>query len=155
MSVLTITLSVTVLSLPSSATAGLNDPPPASLPVHVYSVPGAMKSDKLDTVVACTDVDSVSVGLNVQYYDRFGVLLNPTGPTFSIQPGESLHFATALLPSIPLDVQWNTGTFVGSARVVATSKKLLCTAFILDNTSNPPISMMQLPVIRKVLQKGD
>jgi hypothetical protein len=44
LSVLTITLSVTVLSLPSSATAGLNDPPPASLPVHVYSVPGAMKS---------------------------------------------------------------------------------------------------------------
>ena len=36
-------------------------------------------ADAYDLVedASTSDVDSVSVGLNVQYYDRFGVLLNP------------------------------------------------------------------------------
>lgn len=151
----TIALSLTLLSLPWIASAGLNDPPPAALPLHVYSVPGAMKSGTLDTVISCTSVDTAGASLKIQYYDRLGTLLNPSGPSFGLQPGESLHFATGSLASFALDVSTNTGNFTGSARVVATTKKLLCAAFIVASSSDPPVTMMQLPVVRKVLQKGD
>jgi hypothetical protein len=59
------------------------------------------------------------------------------------------------MPSLPHDVDVVTGNFVGSARVLATSKKMVCTAFVLDSTSNPPVTMMQLPMIEKLKQKGD
>jgi hypothetical protein len=153
--VFVLALAAVAALAPGATFGGLNDPPPAAEPIHVFSVPGAMKSDKLDTVISCTNVDTASIAILAQFFDDSGTLVDPNAFTVSFNNGESLHFATGLLPSIPLSVQYNTGTFVGSARIVATSKKMICTAFLIDNTSNPPVSMLQLPVVRRVVQKGD
>ena len=42
----------------------------------------------------------------------------------------------------------------GSARILATSKKLACTAFIADAGNAPPTSMAHLDMIAKLKQKG-
>jgi len=154
-SLLAVVALVVASLLPAVASAGVTDPPPSAMPNRVFTVPGAIKTDKLDTVIACTGVDSTAITLKAQFYDQMGTLLNVNGPNFSVQPGESIHFATGLLAGIPLSVQFNVVQFYGSARVVATSKKLICTGYVVDNTSNPPVTMRQLPMIRGLAQKGD
>ena len=42
----------------------------------------------------------------------------------------------------------------GSARILATSKKLACTAFLADDGNAPPTSMAQLTIIAKTKQKA-
>ncbi len=43
----------------------------------------------------------------------------------------------------------------GVARILATSKKLACTAFIADRANAPPTSMVYLTIIKKTTQKGE
>jgi hypothetical protein len=43
----------------------------------------------------------------------------------------------------------------GTARIVATSAKLLCTAQVLDSENDPPTSITTLPIFAKLKQKGD
>lgn len=43
----------------------------------------------------------------------------------------------------------------GSARILSTSRKLACTAFIADNGNVPPTSMADLTIVKKRTQKGD
>jgi hypothetical protein len=150
-----VAVAVTSLLPAAVAGAGITDPPPAALPIRVFTVPGAIKTGKLDTVIACTDVDSAAVSLKAQFYDQAGTLLNGAGPNFSVMPGESIHFATGNLVGIPLSVSFNVSQFYGSARLVATSKKLICTGYVVDNASDPPVVMRTLPMIRGLAQKGD
>jgi hypothetical protein len=42
----------------------------------------------------------------------------------------------------------------GSARIVATSKKLVCTAFLVDGFFAPPTSMVYLTIIKGTKQKA-
>jgi hypothetical protein len=123
----------------------------------VYSVPGAVKSAKVGTAVSCTNVDTASIDYRVRFFDADGVMENSIVVFSTLAPGASQTWAAAAntLPSFPTVVQENLPTFSGSARIAATSTKLICTAFVLDTTSDPPISMKSLPVIRKLAQKGD
>jgi hypothetical protein len=41
-----------------------------------------------------------------------------------------------------------------SARILATSKKLVCTAFVADACANPPAFGWQLTIIAKTKQKA-
>lgn len=43
---------------------------------------------------------------------------------------------------------------LAAARIVATSKKLACTASIVDPNNQPPTSMVQLTIIAKTKQKA-
>lgn len=148
-------VALALASLPAVASAGITDPPPAAMPIRVFTVPGVMKTAKLDTVIGCTDVDTTGVTLKAQYYDQMGTLLNSAGPNFGLQPGESIYFATGNIVGIPLSVSFNVTQFYGSARLVATSKKLICTGYVVDNASDPPAVMRTLPMIRGLAQKGD
>ena len=42
----------------------------------------------------------------------------------------------------------------GSARILATSKKLACTAFVADRVDDPPQTSWQLTIIKKTTQKA-
>jgi hypothetical protein len=78
----------------------------------------------------------------------------------SVAPGATVMFATQndldsafssvhLLTPAPVFLQ------LGSARVLATTKSLVCTAFLADAYSGPPSSMSPLNVVAKTKQKGD
>lgn len=45
-------------------------------------------------------------------------------------------------------------TTQGSARILSTSKKLMCTAYRADYANSPPTSMVQLTIIAKTKQKA-
>ena len=55
-----------------------------------------------------------------------------------------------------ISINSNLGGFAskGSARILATSKKLTCTAFLADPGNAPPTSMAQLTIIAKLKQKA-
>jgi hypothetical protein len=64
-------------------------------------------------------------------------------------------FGTAAAAGISIDSSLGGGGFSkGSARILATSKKLACTAFLADNGNAPPTSMVQLIIIKKTKQKA-
>jgi hypothetical protein len=42
----------------------------------------------------------------------------------------------------------------GSARIIATSKKLVCTAYVADVDNSPPTTSWQLTIIAKLKQKA-
>jgi hypothetical protein len=44
---------------------------------------------------------------------------------------------------------------VAQARILATSKKLACTASVTDKDNYPPVFAWQLTIVKKKTQKGD
>jgi hypothetical protein len=80
---------------------------------------------------------------------------DPVASSLSFEPGATKYFGTG--PTIWLGVNSVLGTpgTRASARILATSKKLACTAFVADENNGPPTSMVQLTIIAKKKQKGD
>lgn len=80
---------------------------------------------------------------------------DPVASSLSVAPGATVMFgtATAVGISISSDLAGGPGS-KGSARILATSKKLACTAFIADRLNAPPTSMTYLTIIAKTKQKA-
>ena len=55
-----------------------------------------------------------------------------------------------------ISVSSNLGGFIskGSARILATSKNLVCTSWVADTGNAPPTSGWQLAIIAKLKQKA-
>ena len=54
------------------------------------------------------------------------------------------------------DVNLGAGVFPkGSARILSTSKSLICTAFIIETVNTTPNSGWELTIVAKTKQKGD
>ena len=63
-------------------------------------------------------------------------------------------FGTGGAVGISIDSNLGSGGSRGSARILATSKKLACTVFVADTGNAPPTSMVQLTIIKKTSQKA-
>ena len=74
--------------------------------------------------------------------------------SLSVAPGGTVIFGTG--PAAGISVSSSLGGLFskGSARILATSKKLACTAFLADAGNAPPTSMAQLTIIAKLKQKA-
>ncbi len=156
----------------STALAGAVDSP---LPVisttantrSLYIVPGVTKNNSIETEFSCTSTDLAPVRVAVEIFDASGV-----GPLNDVAVG-SADGAADLLPGGTVTI--GTGNTVGihetkiisfassgvrnvksgSARIVATSRRVLCTAFIVDDTTQPVTSMATLKVFGRKRQNGD
>ena len=65
-------------------------------------------------------------------------------------------FGTGAAVGIFIDSDLGGGSISkGSARILATSKKVACTAFVADFANDPPTSAWQLNILAKTKQKGD
>lgn len=123
------------------AVAGIVDTPLPVLQVgattlHLYSVPGVI-NDGLATVFSCTSVDPATITVGVDVFDQDGSL-SATGSA-TVAPGKSANFGTKGVGSLPALTNLFAGDVRGgSARILATSKKVLCTAFVLATSSDPP-----------------
>jgi hypothetical protein len=72
-----------------------------------------------------------------------------------VGPGATVTFATGFAVGISVSSSISCpGLSHGSARILATSKKLICTAFIADNGNAPPTSMTYLTIVAKTKQKA-
>jgi len=144
----------------SVALAGIADSPlPVLLAgkktIHLYSVPLVVRYGGVGTFFACTSTDTVTMQVGVEGFPFFGGgPSNDAGAdSRSVDPGATVIFATGPAAGIPVD---STLPFVsrGSARILATSKKLVCNVFMADVINAPPASMAQLTIIAKVKQKA-
>ncbi len=161
--------------------AGVIDSPvPDMDPSHpervVFLVPGVIKNNNLETEFVCVNLDSRIVRVGVEIFDEAGTgplndissgvadgakdiavggsLTIGTGNTPAIHEGEVIQFL-GLTP--PINVR------NGSARIISTSKRIMCTAFVVDQFSDPDPppggvpqapAMMRLPVISR-RQRGE
>ncbi len=144
--------------------AGIADSP---LPVLVagqttqflYSVPGVISSGGLGTYFSCTSVDTAPIQVCVEIFGFAGgaAISNDCSLTsLSVPPGGTEIFGTISPAGISIQSNLAPGAVSrGSARILATSKKLVCTAFIADVSSAPPTSMAELAIIAKLKQKAE
>ena len=78
--------------------------------------------------------------------------------SYSLTPGHSVLFGTHASGGTLFDVNLGTGNmyaYTSSARIVATSKKLICTAFLADGSTDPPTSLVHLTMVSKLKQRGE
>lgn len=169
-----------MMSLAGPAWAGVVDSP---LPVlisgsktqHVFTVPGVIKNNNLETIFLCTSLQPVGVvfvgvevfastggpplnDVNFSIDPMTGLVMTGDGVE-SISPGETATIATGNSVGFHeddvIDTLGPASVRNGSARIVATSKKIGCSAMVIDELNDPPSSMSALSVLSKKKQKGD
>ena len=142
--------------------AGIADSP---LPVlssgattfHLYSVPGVINNGVLGTYFSCTSTDTATMQVGVElFFSGGGAPSNDAAATsLSVTPGATVMFGTIAAAGLSINSSLGGGPMSkGSARILATSKKLACTAFLADPGNAPPTSMAQLTIIAKLKQKA-
>lgn len=142
--------------------AGIADSPlpgllPGAVTQHLYSVPGVINGGGLGTFFSCTSTDAVPVQVGVEVFGFAGgaAINDPVATSLSLPPGGTFTFGTSAAVGLSVSSTLSPGPVSkGSARILATSKKVVCTAFIADTTSAPPIAGWQLTIIAKTKQKA-
>ena len=150
--------------LATPALAGIVDTPLPELvtgkkTIHVYSVSGVGAwGGYLGAYFSCTSTDTATMQVGVEVFgDPGGGPANDAVATsLSVDPGATARFGTTSAVGITIHSDLGVGIVAGgSARILATSKKLVCTAFLADRTNAPPASMVYLTIIKKTTQKGE
>lgn len=145
-----------LLGFAQSTWAGVVDSPlPAPFTQHVFTVPGLPAIGDFRAFFSCTNLHSASVTIGVELFGRSagGPVNDVAATSLNVAPGATVVFGS------------NTSSFItvnsligaqadGSARIVATSKKIACHAFVMDPLTNPT-SGWQLTIIAKTKQKAE
>jgi len=146
----------------TAASAGIADSP---LPVlvsrqptyHVFSVPGIMDTQCQHSFFSCTSTDIAAMQVGVElFFGPGGPAVNDAAATsVSVNPGGSVILGTSPATAFSVNsVIGGTLESSSSARILATSKKLACTAFVTDVCNSPPMFGWQLTIIKKATQKA-
>ena len=161
-----------VIGASSAALAGVADSPAPSLggapAVHVFSVPGVQSTTgglgapPLETEFFCTSLESskpIHIAVEVFNYSG-GAALNDVSAgngAATAAPGQTVTISTgqvaAFLPHATITgLTPLSGT---SARIVSTSKRIMCSAVVVDGSHLVPTSMVSLQVIKLRTQRGN
>src|SRR5439155_12038286 len=125
--------------------------------LHLYSVPGVIAGGGgLETFFGCTSTDTAPMQVGVELFCSAGgaPCNDAVATSLSVAPGATVIFGTGGAAGISINSNLGGGFSKGSARILATSKKLACTAFVADAGNAPPTSMVHLDMISKLKQKG-
>jgi len=153
---------VAILTLAATASAGVADTPlpellAGSTTYHLYTVPSAIASGGLGTFFGCTSLEqtaSMQVGVEL-FPPSGGAPENDAAATsLSVGPGATVIFGTDGAAGIFINSDLGGAGSKLSARILATSKKVACAAFIADTGNAPPTSMTYLTIISKLKQKA-
>jgi hypothetical protein len=143
------------------AEAQMSSPPPPLMgqpSVHLYSVPGVISRLGIETFFSCTNTSSAPIRVGIEVFAAgVGLAANdPSASSLEIASAGTYVFGTG--PALGLsssDLGIYVASFSGWARILATGKAgIMCTAFLADQTTSPPASMVGLPVIKKTKQRG-
>lgn len=149
---------------PAVACNGIADCPLPTLlagkkTLHLYSVPGVINGD-LITFFACTSTETtktIQVGIEVFDFLSGPPFNDAVSTSLAVGPGATVTFGTHphnTTPFVMSDLLLPSPLF-GAARILATSNKLICTAFLLEPSNDPPASMVYLTIVKKLVQKGE
>jgi hypothetical protein len=159
----TLSVFVAVVALAAApAYAGIADSPlpeilPGAKTIHLYSVPGVVSNGALGAYFSCTSTDTVSMQVGVELFPvpGGGAANDAAATSLTVAPGATEVFGTSFASGFFTGSNLGGGFISrGSARILATSKKLACTAFLADPGNAPPTSMVQLTIIAKTKQKA-
>ena len=125
--------------------------------MHAWTVTGVVNNNGfLGTVFACTNTLSSNVIVGVEVFGPGGgpALNDASATSLTVAPGATVIFGTSDIAGLEVDSILGFALTKGSARVLTTtsfkaSQQILCTAFNLHGTSNPPSVMTTLPVFRR------
>lgn len=151
--------------LARTAVAGIADSPVPLLMGQkaqvLYSVPGIINAGSLGTYVSCTSTAKTPSIVAVEVFQNSGgaALNDASATSLSVAPGATVMFATEnavgfIEDSFLLDPLSPPVITKGSARILSTSKSLICDAFVSDAVNSPPVSMRYLTIIAKTQQKA-
>ena len=143
------------------AFAGIADSP---LPVlltgkttyHLYSPPGVVNDGGLSTIFSCTSTSASAMTVGVELFGAGGgsPINNAATTPLSLSAGATVTFGTSGTAGFPVNPSLAAPlNGRGSARVLSTSKQLICTALLADNISAPPTSMTSLTIVKKVTHR--
>ncbi len=132
-----------LLALPSLTLAGMFDTP---LPTFsdgkvaqvVGLLPRVIKNNNLETVVACTNLDTVAANIGLEVFDKDGVLVNSVnagnGEILNVAVGATRTIGTAATALLTEDhrITLLPGLRNGSGRIVASEAKVFCAAMLAD-----------------------
>jgi hypothetical protein len=144
------------LAVCTVALAASGSPARAQL-TPLFTVPGVVNNGTLGTFFACTNTDTATVTIAVEVFDQAGASKNaPSTTAVSVAPQGTVLVGTTGAATFTADALLNPQSIEkGSARVLATSKKVVCSAFLADLVNVPPISMTTLSIVVKGKQRGD
>ncbi len=156
-----ITLALCLTAAP--AFAGIVDSPLPTLvagkrTLLVYSVPGIIDAGGLGTFFSCTSTDTATMQVGVELFGPAGggPINDAVATSLSVVVGGTVTFGTSSAFDISIDSNLGGGGLSkGSARILATSSSLICTAYIADRTTAPPTSGWHLTIVKSTKQAGD
>src|SRR5207244_1057249 len=104
----------------------------------------------------CTSTDTAPMTVSVEVFGSSGGAPgnDAAANARTLQPGATVLFGTFSAAGFAIDSNVGGLTGNGSARILSTSKKLACTAFVADFANNPPTTSWQLTIIAKLKQKA-
>lgn len=169
------TLALSLLAM--EATAGIVDTVPGRFADFkqgkvIFTVTGVLhNSAGLETVFICTNMNkAITINIGIEIFNYAGALQNIisefitvndrnyyNGAVMNIRPGSTATFVTDDGLAFNQDGVIRTAQASipgGGARIVSTSAAIICTAAVAAFGS-PPYVMMQLPIIKGLVQKGN
>ena len=155
-----ITIVVLLALAVPQARAGIADSPlpvltPGAKTLHLYSVPSVIRGGGLETFFGCTSTDTATMQVGVELFAApgGGAINDAVASSLSVAPGATVLFGTNSAAWVVVDSLVSASS-KGSARILATSTKLTCTAFVADAINVPPTTSWQLTIIAKLKQKA-
>jgi hypothetical protein len=155
--------AVLLLSIPAApAGAGVADSP---LPLlggvkskHVFTVPGVLQTAALATTFVCTSLEKTNaLSWAIEIFASTGGSPEGTVNAGILLAGRSIALSVGGTTYSEGTLNLTDSSLPRSARIVATSTRLACTAAVLERQNNGllPGAGWSLPMIRKTSQKGD
>lgn len=150
-------VAAVVLTVAGPAFAGVVDSPLPTIAGHptrhVFTVVGAMSNADVITTVQCTSLDAKPIRWGVEVFSYRGdqpVLVDSP----RLDPGHTLRVATGSDPGAAFTVSVPLSPLPRSARIVANSNRIACSAEVRSRGSAAPGEARNLLVVRGLRQKG-
>lgn len=150
------------------ATAGVIDSPVPSISASaatrvMFIAPGVIKNNGIETAFMCTSLEAGPVTVAVEVFaPEGGAALNnvATGTgngALAVAPGETVTISTGtsvgLHEDLPITGLANVKN--GSARILSTSTRILCTGLLVEKLGSTPATISTLKIFARRKQNGD
>lgn len=147
---------------------------------HLWTVPGVVRRNGFATTFLCTNLDfpGTTANIGVEIFDATGTRVNNVGAApvppatcngalLNVAAGSTVSIANSGTAQLHEDCIISMGSIDnGSARIVSTSSRIVCSALVMDRTNvvedpatNTPTgvspSVATLKLIKRSKQSGD
>lgn len=146
-----------LLLLAQPTMGGVVDSPlPTPFTQHVFTVPGLVSIGLMSAYFSCTNLDKAPVTIGVELFGSNGGVENDASTeALTLGPGETRLWGTSGAINMAIDSLVSGFTSSkNSARILSTSTKIGCYAFLADPANGPPTSGWPLTIIAKTKQKA-